>query len=136
MTVIDHLDGIVDALIYRPNAVTAYQMRQAADEIQRCWKEHEEDLKRMERAAEALETVTAERDRLGYTAAQCDKACQEYREALALATDWAREAARLRKALEDIERTYHPDGNPLFLHEIAEAALTIKELPRFYSVAG
>lgn len=62
---IDHLDAVVDALRLRPVSVTAYQMRQAADEIQRCWKEHDEDVRRMERAAEALEAKNAEIRHLG-----------------------------------------------------------------------
>ena len=57
--VIDHLDQVVDCLRYRPVATTALQMRQAADEIQRCWREHDEDVDRMERAAIVIERLRA-----------------------------------------------------------------------------
>jgi ribosomal protein S27AE len=57
--VIDHLDQVVDCLRYRPVTTTALQMRQAADEIQRCWREHDEDVERMERAAIVIERLRA-----------------------------------------------------------------------------
>lgn len=60
----DHLDEVVDCLRHRPVSTTALQMRQAADEIQRCWREHDEDMERMERATVAIELLSAEAERL------------------------------------------------------------------------